>query len=177
MNEEASKIFILKVLKAFNEKNISVTKILLQKFVYFSMLKNFYNLFRFQPYTYGPFSFDLARQMERLVFWDKIKIDENNQVEVINYDDFEESDEEMSGKIKDDIDAFMDMLDSGLSFSTLELIGTVMYCVDVLKKQEIPITIENVTEEFRGWKGNKYLDHNISEAFEKVKRTLPHLFE
>jgi uncharacterized protein YwgA len=127
--------------------------------------------FRFEPYTYGPFSFNLARDIERLVFWDEIK-DEDN---IITLDCEVQIDKRKSdiASIKKGFKSFSKITQKNWNFDNLEKIGTVLYCMEVLHNQNMKITLNNVKEEFRGWKGNKYSDEQIREAFQRVYEDLP----
>jgi uncharacterized protein YwgA len=102
MKNITSKNFIKEVLTALKEKEISATKIFLHKFVYFLTLQNFVRTFRFEPYTYGPFSFSLAKEIESLVFWDEVKV-ENNTLNLIDVSAFDSANVEI---IKNYINVF-----------------------------------------------------------------------
>ena len=171
MNEITSKNFILEVLLALNEKNIPATKIFLHKFVYFLTLQNYSKLFRFEPYTYGPFSFGLAQEVERLIFWDEVEL-EGKKIKLAD-DINRKADTCRLEVLSANIDIFMNLIGKSTSFDNLEKIGTILYCMEALKKQHMEISFENVKEEFKGWKGNKYPDSQIEEAYKKVSVKLP----
>ncbi len=173
MKNITSKNFIKEVLTALEEKGIGSTKIFLHKFVYFLTLQNYVKVFRFEPYTYGPFSFTLAREVESLAFWDEVEVN-GNTLTLLDDSDVDASHVE---DIKRHIDTFAQISDNNFSFDNLERIGTVLYCMEALKNQGADITLDKIIKEFHGWKGNKYPERQIEEAFNKINAQLPSLLQ
>ncbi len=161
----SSKDFILKVLFVLKARNIQATKIILHKFIYFLTLQNVTRIFKFEPYTYGPFSFDLAKEIESLVFWEKINVDKKD---VNLVDDVEFDIDDSIFEIGKNIDIFLNITENNLSFDSLERVGTILYCIEALKRQGVHVNSEVVKNEFRGWKGNKYTDQQIERTFALV---------
>jgi hypothetical protein len=45
--------------------------------------------------------------------------------------------------------------------------------MESLKNQNMEINLASVTKEFHGWKGNKYPEWQIREAFDKISTNMP----
>ncbi len=166
----SSKDVITEVLLILKEKKISATKIFLHKFIYFLTLTNYVRVFKFEPYTYGPFSFNLAKEIDSMIFWDEVK-DINNTIEFIKQDGIRRN-PEIAKDIQSSLDIFLKIIKNNFAFDNLERVGTALYCMEVLHNQKSDTTLPNVTEEFKGWKGNKYTEEEIKETFESI---FPHL--
>lgn len=172
MSNNLNKKFIAEVLLALEDKKIRATKIYLHKFIYFLTLQNYVKQFKFQPYSYGPFSFNLASDIESMIFWDEVE-DKNNIIHLIDDSYREISSNNSLDSIKKSIEEFNVLLDNNYNFDNIERVGTILYCIEVLKRQYSKIDINTVKSEFKGWKGDKYSDSLIENAFGRVISNLP----
>jgi hypothetical protein len=50
----------------------------------------------------------------------------------------------------------------------MELFGTVLYCIRALQENGMEPDSNDVIQEFQAWKGTKYSDKNIENAYEKL---------
>lgn len=163
---EQEKDFVAAVLKVLDSKNESLTKVLIQKFIYFLSTQGINTHFRFEPYTYGPYSFQLASTLGSMNFWDEIK-EEKEKVIIVNLNEYRFEDAFLT-VLSDKFDVFKKAVGE-LTFSNLECFGTTLYCASILRYYGDDITEDTVKDEFKAWKKNKYSDECIHNAYLKVK--------
>ena len=167
MNDDNAKSLVVGIIKILETHNVKIQKVLLHKFIYFLSTQNVVKEFRFEPYTYGPYSFDLASTLGSLCFWDAIK-ETKSHIEVINLDGYDELDEELRIKVENLLRDFQEIV-GDFVFNRLECVGTVLYCVQALNFQNLQVTGKTVLEEFKQWKGDRYPDNEVLSDFEKLK--------
>ena len=168
MYEQQKKV-VATVLKALDAKKISAEKIFLHKFIYFLSTQNIKTELHFEPYTYGPYSFDLQKTLNNMAFWNEI---EDNKNSIIFKDIEKYVDSSRLTQVSDMLNKFLDAL-GDVSFASLEKAGTVLYCVQtLLYKKEVPSSVK-VLQEFKAWKGSRYSDAEISQTFEKLQPYIP----
>ncbi|TVM35796.1 hypothetical protein [Oceanidesulfovibrio marinus] len=155
------------VLKALYEKQISLDKIILHKFIYFLDTQGVATGLHFEPYTYGPFSFELASTLGSLAFWDIIK-EEGSTIQILDHEALSKLTSPDIHKISNYFDLFQSTLGQ-LDFRTLEIAGTVLYCAESLSLQGLDVSDSSVVKEFRQWKGNRYESDEIIAMFQKLK--------
>ena len=148
-----------------DKKHVQVTKILLHKFSYFLSLYAI-RAFKFEPYTYGPFSYDLASTLGSLIFWSELR-KEGKQIFVSNIEKYLK-DPDTEGIIERNYEVFEHITGDDFSFDNLECFGTALYCMDVVSSCDKKITFENVSEEFHGWKGSIYDDSRIYTMYKNI---------
>lgn len=149
-----------------------ISKIFLHKFTYFLSTQGIPLGLRFEPYTYGPYSFDLAKIIRDMEFWDEVE-DKNNQIKEVDLNSYEPFSEEEAALISDRLTDFKKIVGK-LTFHNLELFGTVLYCADVLCASGHPLTDDAILEEFYSWKGKRYSENEIISTFRKVKPYVMH---
>lgn len=146
---------ILSIMSVLGAHRIPLNKVVLHKFFYFAQTKRLNLGLRFEPWKYGPYSFDLAKNLDELVFWDSISLDDN----VYN----------VSGEIPEDtltteevkqlqtsISEFKLISNEDYSFTNMEIIGTILYCSSSLTANGIVPNAKSIEAEFIEWKGDKY---------------------
>lgn len=160
---------IANILKCLDEAGIPLSKIAIQKATYFLKASGVPLSVKFEPYTYGPYSFSLSRQLDDLCFWDKVKVKDKYQYELV---DVSEGDlpESLRSSIQALIHKFSDVVGGNYGFNNLELYGTTLYCVKALENAGEEVTDESVLKEFRGWKGNAYPEGDIRNAFRRLRQ-------
>lgn len=163
MNQE--KKFVATVLQVLSERQITASKILIQKFIYFLGIQGINTGFSFCPYTYGPFSFDLASVLGSMNFWNEIKED-YSEIKIININNYC-IESGMKNEVAQKLTLFEDIVGT-FDFKNLELVGTLLYCTQVLKKYGDKVDEKSVTDEFKEWKHNKYSDFEIHETYKKI---------
>lgn len=166
---DQQKTFVATVLEILNENDILISKMLLQKFIYFLETQNINTGFCFEPYTYGPYSFSLASTLGSMNFWDEIK-ENYSSITIINLNNYI-IDDKLKGSIQQKLFQFRDLVGT-FDFKNLELAGTLLYCAQVLKNYGEKIDENSLSEEFKGWKQNKYTDLEIHHTYEKLKKLL-----
>lgn len=146
----------------------TVSKIAVQKLLFFLKEKGVSLRYSFEPYTYGPFSKQVMDEAEVLSFKKEIVVSTKD------YSRGEAFTETLQPEEQDKIDRFLDsfsvMLDGNFSFDNLEVFGTTLYCLRALQESGYEVNQGAVVEEFKEWKGDKYQDWKIEGAYEKVFR-------
>ncbi|UQZ90398.1 hypothetical protein C4J81_14760 [Deltaproteobacteria bacterium Smac51] len=128
---------------------------MLHKFLFFMDFMGLPTGLRFEPYTYGPFSFDLANNLDFMCLSGEISFTGNNYNTITEVKDLN-----FCQVITDYYDRFVQSVGE-LSFSALECVGTLLYCVLALKKSGGGLGDGQIIEEFKKWKGDKYTDDTI----------------
>lgn len=174
MNDKCKQI-VANILNTIAYKKIKPTKIFLHKFIYFLSTQGVNVGFRFEPYTYGPYSFDLSSTLGSMAFWDEI-VEKGTSVEAVNLDRYQAANPDDLRNISENLDKFLTIIPaSKLTFDNLERVGTALYCAEVLAKHGKEPTEDAVVEEFKAWKGKKYPEAAIKESYESLKEFLPSL--
>lgn len=163
---EQEKEFIAAVLKTLSSYNIPISKVLLQKFIYFLGTQGIKTGFRFEPYTYGPYSFELASTIGSMDFWDEIKI-HSTEIKICNLSHYNNN-KTLIKHIKEYFDKFKSIV-GDLTFRNLECIGTTLYCANAIINYGNTPTQEAIVSEFKAWKKNRYSDEEIADAYTKLK--------
>lgn len=152
-------------LLVMNEKDIKLTKINIQKLIYFLRETGIPATYKYAPYIYGPYSAELKSDLDDLAMWGDISLIEN-EYRIVKLEKEEDSFlPEISNKIKN----LKNALDSDFSFETMEISGTLIYCYKSLKKAQENTDNENIFNEFKSWKGDKYKDSKITDIFSKIQ--------
>lgn len=162
-----SKSILAGVLKALDDNAVRLDKIVIHKFMYFLNTQGFNTGFRFEPYTYGPFSFDLANAIGAMDFWDAVK-EKRYSVEIVDIDEFDTMNQEGKQRIEEFLRTFQSAV-GDFTFKNLECAGTILYCAETLGMRDKPINQKTVEEEFRGWKGERYTSAEISDMFSRLE--------
>lgn len=171
MSETKTKAVIGYVLKLLSQDAMPPTKILLHKFLYFLDISGMRAGLRFEPYTYGPFSFDLAHELDDLIFWDEIKIENHGRISILQ-ERFPALESEAQEQIKNLYDKFFQMTEGDFGFRAVEIVGTILYCGQSLKNLGEEVTEESVLEAFKEWKGDKYPDGDVLRLYGNVHRLM-----
>jgi len=166
MSENPSAI-IAKVLIALKENNVPLEKIVLHKFFYFLRTQKVCTEFSFEPYTYGPFSFDLASQLRKMAFWDEID-ESKNSIEIKNLSAYDNTPIKDENKINSLLLDFKKIIND-FSFKNLECAGTILYCAEAIKYSVNKPTFSKIRDEFIAWKGNKYSDTEIEAMYKRLQ--------
>lgn len=158
---------VANVLRALKESGVPLQKIILHKFIYFLNTQGLCTGLDFEPYTYGPFSFDLARTLSKMSFWDEIK-EEKSYYDIVDLSAYPMPDNEFEQKVNKHLDDFKNMV-GDLSFDNIEGIGTALYCAESLKILGESISKQKIIKEFKKWKGDRYPDSKIESYYIKIK--------
>ena len=166
---------VANVLETLASKEVKPTKILLHKFIYFLSTQGMNVGFRFEPYTYGPYSFDLSSTLGSMAFW--YEIEENGTtVTALNLEKYQDADANELQQLAEKLENFLTVLpQKEPTFDNLECVGTVLYCAEVLVKHGKEPTEHAVIEEFKAWKGKKYSEENIKDSYQRLKPYFPPL--
>lgn len=152
--------YAMSFLQLLREKKIPLSKIVVQKAIFFLRAKKIPIPFSYAPYTFGPYSFDLNAALEDALFWEKLKLN-NNKYELDTYDvQFPPSYQE---KVENALDEFSKFVDNKYDFKTMERLGTALYCVMTTNGDK-----SKTKEEFLSWKRQKYSESEIDSAIEKA---------
>lgn len=159
-------------IKLMRENGIPPSKIAIQKFIYFLLKKGLPLPYDFKMYIYGPYSSQLNFDLQVLEFSNTIEYQdqEYNIIEEINVP------KKYFNAINDNILIFKEILPQ-IDFKSFELYGTVFYIMNALKRFSIELTFENIYKEFVGYKGQKYTQPEVQEAFQKIYGSNQDLFD
>lgn len=157
------------VLRLLQKKGVPSSKIFLHKFLYFLDTQGIRAGLRFEPWTYGPFSFDLAKNLNEMIFWDEIEEYKPNEFKIINIENYGTPGSELEQEVEQLLVKFQNAV-GPFTFDNLECLGTVIYCIETLLFQGKSATEENVVNEFIAWKGHKYPRERIIQTYENYKK-------
>ncbi|KUG29513.1 hypothetical protein ASZ90_000584 [hydrocarbon metagenome] len=164
---------VVGVLQALQKRGAPLTKIMIHKFTYYLDVMGVRAGFHFEPYTYGPFSFDLARTLNTMVFWDELQLQESkNAYEIQDVSKYPPLEDTIGTRIDEHLKTFHEIAGS-FGFDDLECAGTTLYCAESLASQGASITARKVEKEFKAWKGEKYPTEKIRKTFERLEPHLP----
>jgi len=168
MNEFASAV-IAKVLTALKENNVPLDKIVIHKFFYFLRTQKMCTEFGFEPYTYGPFSFDLASQLRKMAFWDEID-ESKNKIEIKDLSAYRDVKLDNEEKIYSLLIKFKEII-ADFNFRSLECAGTILYCAETISygNEKQKPTFAEIEKEFIAWKGNKYSSEEIKTMYTRLQ--------
>jgi hypothetical protein len=124
--------------------------------------------FKFTPFTYGPFSFDLAEALDEMSFKGDI-VSQNNNYMVSSLENYPSS-QEITEKLYEAIDNFSESVGNDFSFKNMEILGTALYCARSLKASGETVTIDSIVNDFKAWKGSKYTDQNVVDVSKHLLR-------
>lgn len=167
--------YIYAVLRFFQEKNLEVSKILLQKAVYALDFSKIDMGLVFEGYIYGPFCREIGDVLNEMECDNLVEI--NGQSISINPDTIESQadlDLKFAERINSILSCFYDkVLEKEVKFGVVELNGTVMYVMDVLDlteespSQGVP-SFDQVLEKVRLWKRDKFSESQIKETYRRI---------
>lgn len=171
MSETKTMAVIGHVLKTLRKAKVPPTKILMHKFLYFLDVSGLRAGLRFEPYTYGPFSFDLARELDDLIFWDRIEIEDHGRIRILE-DRFPALAQEEQAQVEELYKKFSQMTEGDMGFKSVEIVGTILYCGQSLKSLGESVNEESVLAAFKEWKGDKYPEDDVRRIYENVHRVI-----
>jgi len=161
---------VASVLRTLQKNAVPLEKVVLHKFLYFLDTRGIRAGLRFEPWTYGPFSFDLAKILDEMVFWDKLKEreDNKNRFEILDLEAHPPLDSATEHSIEESLQTFKEIV-GAFTFDNLECVGTTLYCAESLAFQGEKITVAKIIKEFQAWKGTKYPEEKIRRTFDNLK--------
>lgn len=159
------------ILDHLSKDNVPLSKVVLHKFFYYLHTCGVNIGLTFEPWKYGPYSFDLAHSLEELSFWDAVAPSGNNFTITQNADKNSLSEHEAE-HIRKAIRSFKLLSKEDYSFGNMELLGTILYCKTSLLANGISPTEDNIIEEFLSWKGDRYSEENIRKSLPRYKDIL-----
>ena len=161
------------VLTDMKAKEIPLTKINIQKTLFFLKEIDMPITYRFELYLYGPFSFELKDDLNDMETSKELKYVNKMEYEITNKMKKEPIDNSILKEISNKIDSFKKAVGNKFSFENMEIAGTIIYCINALKAINREANEENVLKQFKIWKGKKYSKANkikeIKEAFHKIQ--------
>lgn len=145
-----------------------ISKISVQKFLFFLQEKGEPLRYSFEPYTYGPFSKQVMEDADNLRRANEIVISERNYAKGEGFTDSLLDNRKV--EIDQHLDRFSLMLNNNFTFNNLEVFGTTLYCLRALQESDLTVNRDSVVEEFKEWKGQKYSEELIIDAYEKLSQ-------
>ncbi len=164
-----SQKILARALVKLNEMEWPLSKIVIQKVLYFIKTQGLPVDWRFEPFTYGPFSFSLSSELTSMTYAERLEIEGN--IYSINDIAGLELDQKTSDAVDRAIDGFARIVDGDHSFKTMELFGTVLYCKRALESSLGEVRSEDVIADFREWKEDRYTDQEIQGALERLQKS------
>ena len=160
------------VLEAMQGMGIELSKINIQKIIFFLEDVDVPVYFKYDVYLYGPYSHELQEELDDMVFWDELEKEDNSKYKIepdpTGTQEENKIDTELQDKIKESIRDFSEIVDGSFSFDNVEIAGTLLYCIRALENYDIEPDKENVIEEFKKWKGSKYPTNKIETIYKKI---------
>ena len=166
MSEERSNQILKHVLAWMSEKNIETSKIAIQKTLFFLKECGIPMRFEFDAYTYGPFSKQIMDAAEELEYAGEITVSHRDYELASSFTDTLPEKEKTD--LDEKLDKFTGLINKDFSFDNMELFGTVLYCIRALQENGMEPDSNDVIQEFQAWKGTRYSDENIENAYEKL---------
>lgn len=166
MDVERSNQIFKHVLAWMHRKNIETSKIAMQKILFFLKEKGIPMRFEFDAYTYGPFSRQVMDAAKDLEYAGEITVSRRDYNLTSSFSDTLPENEKTNLDKK--LNKFSSLINKDFSFDKLELFGTVLYCIRALQENGIKLNFKKVIQEFQAWKGTKYSDKNIENAYGKL---------
>lgn len=159
------------VLKVLADEGVTLDKIVVQKFMYFLQSRGILSGFKFVPFTYGPFSFELAETLDDMALWGDIDVSHNAYTvkDLTRHG----TSPVLARQLTEELQRFRDAAGNDLRFGSMELLGTMLYCAHALKMVGEPITKDAIIRDVIEWKGDKYSDQLIGAAYDRIKPFLP----
>ncbi|WP_338669094.1 hypothetical protein [Pseudodesulfovibrio methanolicus] len=161
-----NKQMVANVLRILQSNEVPLQKVVLHKFLYFLNTQGFVTGFKFEPYTYGPFSFDLASTLGSMAFWDEIR-QNSYTIEVNDLSGYSKPPQDAVALIENHLNEFKTVVED-FDFNNLECAGTVLYCAESLRSQGEKVTAENIEREFKAWKGTNYSSAAIQDMYGRL---------
>jgi len=122
--------------------------------------------FRFEPYIYGPFSIDLAMELDEMVFWDELsQTGSRYSIKKVESPDFSKPIKE---KISNKLNCLEKILDKKFDFNNLELASTVLFVIRALEASNEKVDRVSVVKEVQDWKGNKFIKDEIISVYNRL---------
>ena len=165
---------ILKYLIQSLGKQEGVSKIVIQKLVYFLSESGLPLHYYFEPQKYGPFSVQLAQDLDDLEFWEEIDL---NGVKYVYKGEDLSLNPGLMEKVDEKIDVFQRIAEGNLSFDAMEIVGTLIYCAKALLRSGMKPDFQPVYDEFVAWKGDKYVNKQdmVQRLFDSIVENAPWL--
>jgi hypothetical protein len=166
VNIDQSDEILKYVLKWLKDKNISPSKIALQKILFFLKERGILLRYEFEAYAYGPFSKEVVVTADYLATQKGIRICRTDYELLPEFTHC--LPENLQQDVNQHLTLFMELVDNDFKFGQLELIGTVLYCIRSLQEHGMSVSQPEVTKEFKAWKGNKFKQAEIDRAYRKL---------
>lgn len=163
---DQSKSILINLLTHLNNKDIPLDKITIQKCAYFLKEMGLPIKFHFEPYIYGPYSIDLAMELDDMVFWDKLE--QTGSSYTIKDLPATCLLEQLQGKLDSKLECLEQILDNRFEFNYLELASTVLFVIRSLEANNEKIDMQSVVKEVKDWKGKKFSDKQIKQVYKKI---------
>ena len=166
MSGERSNQIFKHVLAWMFEKNISTSKIAIQKTLFFLKESGISMRFDFDAYIYGPFSKQIMDAAKELEYAGEITVSHSDYNLASSFSDTLPEKEKIN--LDEKLDKFTSLINKDFSFDNLELFGTILYCIRALQENGMKPDPNDVIQEFQAWKRTRYSDKNIENAYGKL---------
>lgn len=166
LNKEILKYVISKLI----DKQIPPVKIVVQKLLFFLRESGVPISYNYGPYAYGPYSKKLGIDADELVFSSQLEI---SGFEYRKGDNFScNLNKTYQDLIDNKIEEFISLVEDDFRFTSMELFGTTLYCIRLLEETGSILNYENIIQEFKSWKGNKYPEEGVKKISKKLRPSL-----
>jgi len=170
MSTEYTKSIFRHVLAWLKNNNKPTSKIAMQKTLFYLQEKGTPLRLDFEPYSYGPFSRQIMETATELQKAGVILVGKTEYTPAL--EDADPLSETECRKIDAHLERFSALHGDDFSFGTLELYGTVLYCIQALKEIGGEADTDSVLQEVRAWKGSKFPEQAITSAYKDLSADL-----
>jgi hypothetical protein len=166
MSADYTKSVFKHILAWLKDNNKPTSKISMQKILFYLQEKGIPLRLDFEPYSYGPFSRQIMETASEL---HKAGVISVGRTDYTLGQDFSDALPDEDRRVMDShLERFSNLLGHDFSFGTLELYGTVLYCIQALKEIGREADSDSVIQEVKAWKGSKFPEDAICKAYEAL---------
>jgi uncharacterized protein YwgA len=139
---------------------------MVQKLAFFLRETDVPLTYYFEPQAYGPYSRELANDVDELVFWNELESKGYLYEKGVSFS--YELASELRELLEERTENFKTLVNDNFAFDSIELFGTVLYCIRTLQEMGITPSFQEVLKEFKAWKGEKYSEEKIQGMYQKI---------
>jgi len=162
-----SKNILIYFLNYLHKKNIPLDEFVIQKGIYLLKEMGLPMKFYFKSYIYGPYSIDLALELDEMVFWGELaQVGSRYTIEKIEMPIFSKS---MKEKIDNKLNCLEKALDKKFDFNNLELVSITVCAIRALEAVKEKINKTSVIKEIQSWKGKKVFRKEIVSVYDRIR--------
>ena len=145
---------------------VETTECNLQNIVYILKEMDIPVFYHYNVYLYGPYSDELNEDLRDMFLWGELDKEHNHYR--VNLSNMPEIDMEFMEKIQSCLATLIDIASGDTSGESFDLIAMILYSVRAFESFDIPLTTENMVNEIKKWRGDRFSKNDIKLVFNKV---------